>query len=285
MKIGVNGASGQLGRATIAHLIRLGARESDLVAITRTPESGSQAIEARPGDYDRPETLNEAYRGLDVLLLIPSGDMRPGVRGRQFKAAIDAAVAQGVGHIVLVSTAGTRAAVEPSMFAAYWEGEQHLIRTAPNWTILRMNYYAESFAQFVPMSLGSGVLTGLGEGRVAFVSRDDVGAAAAGILLGKGQPGAIYNATGPAALGGAERAAVISEVTGKPMQFMALAEDQLRDGMAGAGVPEPYINSMIDIEKKYVEGSFDVVTGDVERLGGRKPRSLEKVLRESLQQG
>lgn len=281
MKIGVNGASGQLGKTVVSELLERGP-EHDIIAISRTPDSAPVSVEGRLGDYDQPETLVEAYRGLDQLLLIPSGDMRPGVRGRQFKAAIDAAVAQGVGHIVLVSTAGTRAAVEPSMFAAYWEAEQHLIRTAPAWTILRMNYYAESFAQFVPMWVGSGVLTGLGEGRIAFVSRDDVGAAAAGILLGKGQQGAIYNATGPAALSGAERAAAITEATGKPMQFLMLPEDQLKAGMAGAGVPEPYVNSVIDIEKKYVEGSFDVVTGDVERLGSRKPRSLRDVLRQEV---
>lgn len=284
MKIGVSGASGQLGKVAVDELLTRVA-EHEIVAITRTPNSASGQVESHYGDYDRPETLVGAYRGLDGLLVIPSADMRPGVRGRQFKAAIDAAVVAGVGHIVLVSTAGTRQAIEPSMFAAYWEGEQHLMKTAPEWTILRMNYYAESFAQFVPMSFGSGVLTGLGEGRVAFVSRDDVAAAGAGILLGAGRPGAIYNATGPIALSGTERAAVISEVTGKPMRFMALAEDQLRAGMAGAGVPEPYINSMVDIEKKFVEGSFDVVTGDVERLAGRKPRSLHNVLRASLPQG
>jgi hypothetical protein len=28
-----------------------------------------------------------------------------------------------------------------------WRGEQHLIATAPAWTILRMNYYAEALVQ------------------------------------------------------------------------------------------------------------------------------------------
>jgi NAD(P)H dehydrogenase (quinone) len=40
------------------------------------------------------------------------------------------------------------------------------------------------------------VLTGLSENRAVFVARDDV-AAAAGILIGDGHAGAIYNATGP----------------------------------------------------------------------------------------
>jgi hypothetical protein len=37
---------------------------------------------------------------------------------------------------------------------AYWTGEQHLIKTARRWTILRMNYYAESMADDIPISLG-----------------------------------------------------------------------------------------------------------------------------------
>jgi NAD(P)H dehydrogenase (quinone) len=89
-------------------------------------------------------------------------------------------VAAGVGHVVLMSAAGTRRAEEPAIGASYWNGEQRLIATAPAWTILRMNYYAEALAQEAQMSLGMGALTGLAENRVAFVSRDDVAAAAAG---------------------------------------------------------------------------------------------------------
>ena len=44
-------------------------------------------------------------------------------------------------------------------------------------------------------------------------------------------------------------------------------------------IPE---GSLIDIENKYLEGSFDVVTGDIERLAGRKPRALRDVLLERL---
>jgi len=42
-----------------------------------------------------------------------------------------------------------------------------------------MNFYAESFAQMALAALAQGVLTGLGQNRVAFISRDDVAAAAA----------------------------------------------------------------------------------------------------------
>ena len=223
--------------------------------------------DTRRGDYDRPETLVATYEGLDRLLIIPSSDVRPGVRGRHLVSAIDAAVNRGTPHITLISSAATREVTEPEMYAPYWTSEQHLIKTAPHWTILRMNYYAESFAQVALMSLHAGGLPGLGEN--CFVSGNDVAAAAAGILLGEGHAGAIYNATGPVAVTGAERAALISEITGRPLRFAVLDEALLRGGLSQAGVPQEYIGTLIDIEKRFVAASFDIVTGDVEHLAGR----------------
>ena len=276
MRIGVSGASGQLGAATVAELVRRGGHE--VVGISRSPERVSAPVEGRLGDYDRPETLATAYAGLDRLLLIPTSEMGPGRRAGQSLAAIDAAVAAGVGHVVLMSSAGTREAQEPDIYASYWAAEQRLMRTAPRWTILRMNYYAESFLQEAQMSLAGGVLTGLGENRVAFVSREDVAAAAAGLLPTEGHAGAIYHATGPASLTGAERAALVAEASGKPFAFLALPEPVLRGGLEQAGLPSVVVGAILSIQEKFVQGGFDIVTGDVERLAGRPPRPLRDLV-------
>ncbi|NUO77128.1 MAG: NAD(P)H-binding protein [Lysobacter sp.] len=281
MKIGINGASGQLGKVALMETAARGG-EAQVIGISRTPDALPSALQGRYGDYDRPESLSAAYAGLDRLLIIPSPDVRHGVRARQFVSAIDAAVQAGVGHIVLVSSAATREAVEPRMFAAYWTAEQHLIRTAPRWTILRMNYFAESYAQLAPMALAGGVMTGLKENRVAFVSRDDVAAAAAGILIGEDHGGAIYNATGPAALSGAERAAITADVAGQPLRYATADEAALRDALARSGMPQQYLDAMIDIERDFASGAFDLVSGDVERLAARPPRTLREVLMRTL---
>jgi len=277
MRIGVSGASGHLGKAVLAGIAAHNA-DVEVVAISRTPGSLARGVEARSGDYDRPETLASAYAGLDRVVIIPSADLRKGVRGRQLVAAIDAAVAAGVKQIVLVSAVGTRKQEEPHIGAAYWLGEQHLIKTAPAWTIVRMSYYAEAFAQDAQMSAGMGVLTGLNESRVAYVSRDDVAAAIAGVLVGEGHDGAIYSATGPKSFTGAERAAAATAFVGKPFGFVVVTEEQLRGGLAQAGLPEDLVNAIASIQSDYATGAFDVVTGDVEYLSGRAPRTLEDVL-------
>src|SRR5258705_4607579 len=130
MKIGVSGASGHLGRAVVSELLQR-AGGHDVVAITRTPGTVSGAAQGRFGDYDQLESLATAYAGLDRLLIIPTLDPRPGRRGAQNVAAIDAAVKAGVKQIVFMSAAGARQAEEPVLGAPYWQGEQHLISTAP----------------------------------------------------------------------------------------------------------------------------------------------------------
>jgi NAD(P)H dehydrogenase (quinone) len=281
MKIGVSGASGHLGRAVVSELLQR-PDGHEVVAITRTPETVSGPAQGRFGDYDRPESLAEAYAGLDHLLIIPTVDPVPGKRGAQNVAAIDAAVRAGVKHVVFMSAAGARQEEEPALGAPYWRGEQRLIATAPAWTILRMNFYAESFVQQAQASLGQGVLTGLAENRVAFIARGDVAAAAAGILIGDGHAGAIYNATGPERLSGAERAALIAEITGRPLAFLVITEEQLRAGLTQAGLPAGGVNAVISIQRSFAAGAFDIVTGDVERLGGRPAKPLRDVLAGAL---
>ena len=118
MKIGVSGASGKLGGAVVKYLLE-GSNEHSIVAISRSPEKIKlEGVEARFGDYNQPSSLSEAYSGLDRLLLIPSMDA--GSRAEQNITAIDAAVAAGVSHIVLMSSAGTRNVEKTNMAAEHF---------------------------------------------------------------------------------------------------------------------------------------------------------------------
>ncbi len=281
MKIGVSGASGKLGAAVVGELERR-AVGHDIVAVSRTPLAvpamASRGVEVRFGDYDRPESLVSAYAGLDRLLIIPTIDLRPGRRTVQHLAAVDAAVAAGVGHVCLMSSAGTRRAEEPDVWGCYFPAEQRLMRTAKAWSILRMNFYAEAFAQEVCSALDRGVIAGIGDGRVGFVSRGDLARAAAGLLTGEGHDGAVYTGTGPESLSGSERAAIAAEVTGWPLRYLPLTEEAFRAALAQAGLPAGVIDVVVSLRTRFAAGGFDSVTGDIEHLSGNPPRSLRAVL-------
>lgn len=279
MKIGVSGASGQLGGVTVKELLERAAGQHSVVAITRTPEKiAIDDVEARFGDYNQPSSLIEAYKGLDRLLLIPSSEVIPGRRSEQFIAAIDAAVEAGVPHIVLISSTGVRNTEKSNIAFDYFASEQHLMRKASKWSILRMNYYSEYFIMDAQMSLAHGVLSGLTESKVAFVSRDDIAAAAAGLLLGDNHEGAIYNGTGPESLTGAQRAELIAKASGKPLSFITVPVETLQDQLQQVGLPAEIINLVVSSQQNFSNGDYDIVTGDIEKLSGRPARSLESIL-------
>ncbi|GLU35759.1 NAD(P)H-binding protein [Trinickia caryophylli] len=277
MKIGVSGASGQLGKAIVQDLIASHAGHG-VVGISRSLGNIHAPAEGRFGDYDQPASLAAAYQGLDAVVLIPSDNIEPGARVKQFVTAIDAAVEAGVKHIVLVSVAGTKDLAAPSMYVEFWGAEQHLMSAAASWTILRMNLYAEVVVQEAQMLMASGALIGLGEESVGYVAREDLASAAAAVLVSGSHAGAIYEITGPERLAGAEKAAIVAEVTGKPLGFAVVTEDQFRGGMAQAGLPGRVVDLVVQIKKGMVGHAYDIVTGHFELISGRKPRPLRDVI-------
>ena len=167
--LGITGASGQLARGVLRHLLdgRLpGAQDGRVVAVTRTPDklagpSGSQ-IEVRRGDFDDETTLVQAFRGIDRLLFIPASDLTPGVRPRQHRSAVTAAVAAGVRHIIYVSSIGARPGAQDGLLETHFVTEQAVINSGLPWTLIRMNIYADSQLDALRRAVASGVHAALG---------------------------------------------------------------------------------------------------------------------------
>lgn len=277
MKIGVSGASGQLGSAVVQALAETVAAEN-LVAISRTPKT-DRTYAGRLGDYDQSETLVAAYQGLDRLLLIPGADLRPGIRSRQMLAAVDAAAQAEVGHVFLLSATGTQREGESAVGAAYWHSEQALIKSAiPAWTILRMSYFSETLVEEVRMSLTAGGLAMLEDSRVSFVSRGDVAKAAAAALTSQGHEGAIYQLTGPETLRGKAVCRLVAQHIQRPFALNVMRAEVLRAGLLKTGLPEVVADAVVSMKARQARGAYDIVSGDIVRLTGGTPCSLAEIL-------
>src|SRR3954452_24215649 len=104
MTIAITGAAGHLGRLT-AQLVLDRVPPGEVVLVTRRPEAIDNLADAgatvRRGDFDEPEALGVACAGVDRLLLT-SVDVL-GSRVAKHAAAIDAAAAAGVGHVLYPS--------------------------------------------------------------------------------------------------------------------------------------------------------------------------------------
>jgi len=277
MKIGVSGASGQLGSAVVQALAETVAAEN-LVAISRTPKT-DRTYAGRLGDYDQSETLVAAYQGLDRLLLIPGADLRPGIRSRQMLAAVDAAAQAEVGHVFLLSATGTQREGESAVVAAYWHSEQALIKSAiPAWTILRMSYFSETLVEEVRMSLTAGGLAMLEDSRVSFVSRGDVAKAAAAALTSEGHEGAIYQLTGSEALRGEAVCRLVAQQIQRPFALNVMPAEVLRAGLLKTGLPDVVADAVVSMKARQARGAYDIVSGDIVRLTGGTPCSLAEIL-------
>ena len=114
--------------------------------------------------------------------------------------------------------------------------------------------------------------TSIGEGRIAFVSREDCAAAAAAVLMQDGHEGQAYDITGPEAIGAADLAALAGA------EVVPVDDDAVIAGMIAAGIPERRARVLTSIHRAGREGFLGNVTSAVQDLTGTAPRSLRDVL-------
>jgi len=298
-RIVVTGASGQYGRSFTDKLIAQG-RATDLILITRTPaklaDRVAQGCEVRYGDFDRPETLPDAVAGGDRMLLI-SGT-RVGARVVQHKAAIDAAAKAGVTHIAYTSFIGIDDPANPAEVRHdHIETEQLIRASGMAWTMLRDAHYADAMILMAgPGVMQSGQwISNAGEGREAMVWREDCVESAVAVLTGDGHEGRIYNITGPELQTFGEVTAILSEVTGKPLQYVSVDDDQQYAIFDAMGIPrrpvdDHYVggipwnsDDMVTFGQAIREGFLEMCSTDVETLTGRPARSVRQMIEENVQ--
>lgn len=276
MKIGITGASGQLGTALVRHALER-TSAANIVAITRStgkPEPFSQqGVEVRAGDFSQATSLAAAFRDIERLVIIPTSELKPGVRIQQHKAAIEAAVGSGVQHLIYISTVSPRPDPNNSLLDSHFATEQALIASGVSWTILRMSVYTDSLLDAAKRAVVSGSYAAVPGAPAAYVVRDDIAAAAAGILCTPGHVGITYHATGPVSVTQPEIAEAIAKATGKPIPFLAIPEAQQRAGLEAAGLPPFVVDTILGFQAALRAGAFDLVTGDVARLSGKAAES------------
>ena len=281
MSVIVTGASGKLGRLVAEHLMSRLAPE-ELVLVTRRPaglsELAGRGVDVRHGDFDDPASLPKAFAGGRRMLLISTDAV--GRRVAQHRAAMHAAAAAGVGHVVYTSHVSP---VEKNplgeIASENAQTEAALRDHGFTWTILRFGSFAELQVQPGSMAVAAGKLvSNAGDGRIAPVSRHDCAEAAAIVLTTDGHEARTYEITGPESLSQRELADLLAEVTGRAVRVVRVGDNMLTWGMARCGVPKPVARAVTAFGRAVREGYFDVLDPAFERLVGRPPRSLRDVL-------
>jgi len=200
MATGVVGATSKLGGLVVDGLR---ARGHEVVALVRSPakvQAGGIAV--RRCDLVRPETLDPALDGLEVVVSVAGASLMPWpVQPRQTFQAVDAqghaalaeaAAHQGVRRVVYVSVFGD-AAMEPLAYVqAHRDAEEALISAVPEVVVVRPTGLFGAFDQLVPLARrGVAVNAGGGTAKTNPVAEEDVAAVLVDAADGGIPPGVV----------------------------------------------------------------------------------------------
>ena len=270
--IAVTGATGGIGRRVLA---RLG--ESGVRLVVRDAARAPAGFEAAEATYRDGDAMRRALDGADTLFLVSAAES--GDRVAEHVSAVDAAEAAGVRRIVYLSFMGAAPDAAFTFSRDHWATEERIRAGGLEHTFLRSCMYAD----FVPSLAGpDGVIRGpAGEGRAAFVARDDIADVAAAVLLdGTGHAGSTYDMTGPVAIGLDEAAGRLARAAGRPVRYEPETVEEAWAARRGSGHPDWELEGWITSYVAIAEGVLEPVSDAVERIAGHPPRSFEDVLRE-----
>lgn len=282
----VTGANGQLGQKVVQHLL------------ARQPEAGGQALAVsvrdpakaaaladkgilvRQGSFDAPDALAATFDGVERLVLI-STDGPKAVRIVQHRNAIAAARRAGVRHVLYTSFLDADAN-SPSEFAqVHADTEAALADSGLSHTVLRNPFYAD----FLPMTLAGALHSGVlalpaGDGRVSYASRAELGEAIAAAALAPRLDQRIYELSGQTSHDYSDLAARVSRVTGKPIRYEHITEDDYASALESHGVPQWFARALANMYTAAAEGRFASCSHDMAGLLGHAPRSLDCLVAE-----
>ncbi|MFB4283895.1 NAD(P)H-binding protein [Nonomuraea sp. MTCD27] len=214
-------------------------------------------------DFDDHTSLD--LTGVSTLVLISAGYTEDDQVVGRHAAVLDAAVRDGVDHIVYTSltTAGDHLG-----FALAHRATERLVRASGlPWTILRNGLYAELFGGLLMWADG-GVESAFGDGALAAVAREDLADAAAAVAANPApHSGRIYDLVGTPITAGQ-----VADRLGVPHRTIGLGEYRRRllDETPGLLPFQPPMLASIATGIRH--GFLDGATPDLTDLLGRAGR-------------
>ncbi|MCR8668088.1 SDR family oxidoreductase [Aestuariibaculum sp. M13] len=280
MKIGITGATGQLGTLVVEQLKKLGYNDNLVALVRSTDKAKSLGIEAREFDYDNPEILEKALNGIDRLVFISANEI--GQRARQHKNVIDAAKKLNVKWIIYTSL--LRADTSTLNLAGeHLNTEQELKNSGLNFTILRHGWYTENYTASIPSAIQNGGFIGsAGSGKISSAARLDYAEALAIVITNEEHKGKVFELAGDESYTLTDLAIELSKQTGKTIPYNNLPEEAYAGILLQVGLPEGLAKGLASWDVSASKGDLFDNNHQLSKLLGRPTTPLAKSIREVL---
>jgi NAD(P)H dehydrogenase (quinone) len=272
--IAVTGATGELGGRVASQLAARGVMQRLVVRDAgRAPKLEGAEI-AIASSYDDGEGMRAAFTGCDTVFLVSGREAADRVAAH--RSAIDAAVAAGVERIVYTSFLGAAPAATFTFARDHFHTEQLIRATGLRFTFLRSSMYLD----YLPLLVGEDdVIRGpAGDGRLAFVARDDIADVAVAVLLDDEHDGETLELTGREAVTLREAVAQLTRARGRTVSYLPETIDEAYASRLPSGAPAYEIDGWVTSYTAIASGELDVVTDTVARVTGHEPVSIPAFL-------
>jgi NAD(P)H dehydrogenase (quinone) len=288
--IAVTGATGELGGRVARLLAERKPADVDVRLVVRdaarAPALEGVEVVENPGGYPDAAGFTAALDGVDTVYLVSGAEAID--RVQQHFSAVDAAAAAGVRRIVYTSFVGADNP-EPTFTLVRHHGltEERIRATGVRHTFLRHSMYADFVPFFAtPTDDGAVIAAPAGDGRVGFVSRDDLAEVAVGVLLdNSGQfDGQALEVTGPEALSMGQAAEVLSAVIGRPVEYRDQTIEEAWATRRPSGHPDWEIEGWVASYLAIANGELATVTDVVPQVTGHPALTVEQHLRRHPEQ-
>jgi len=276
----ITGATGALNGATADHLLDRVPAERVAVAVrdpAKARRFAERGVEVRRADYAAPDSLPAAFEGADQLLLVSSSDPRADAVSLH-GAAIEAAVAAGVGRILYTSHQGAAPDTPFGPGRDHAATEKLLSESGAAWTSLRNGFYAHSLHWLLGPWRETGVVTVPADGPVSWTARRDAAEAAAIVLSSDEAYDGPITLTANAAPAFEDIAGIASELTGREIGFETIGEERWVAAQVAAGQEEFTARLLLGMYRAAHDGFFAGVDPLLGELLGRAPQTVHDVL-------
>jgi uncharacterized protein YbjT (DUF2867 family) len=228
MKILVTGATGNVGRLVVNHLLDTGA---EIRALTNNREKAAlpAGVEVAEGYIGRPESIRPALAGVDRMYLAPLPNTA--------REAVAMAREAGVRRIVSLTSCGADDEAQGDPETWHYYAVERAVEDAgvAEWTHLRAGEFMNNMLDWADMVRAGEVRAAYGRASFAPIDLVDIAAVAARALLEDGYQGAKPVLTGPESLSKLDRVRIIGEVLGIDVRFTELDRDTAREEMLARG--------------------------------------------------
>jgi len=266
----VMGATGNVGSELVGQLAHANQPIRVFTRDERKVVHLDKSIERAIGDFDQPETLKKAVRGVEKIFLVTA-------ETRQDINVIEAAWQAGVKHIVKIST--DEVLWPDLLIIGRWnlEREKVLETSGLAWTILRPGQFMSNALRWTEsVKKQNVVIFPGGKGKTAPIDPADIAAVAKVALTQPGHEGKHYSLTGSELLTTAEQVQILSRMLGKRLRYINPPLFVARFFMRRAGLNPKLVDGLLTLAKAAAQGKFEYCNDMVAQITGQAPRTFEQ---------